>query len=105
MLKQADRREEEAQERNGRDDRGREQCWPKADQIADDARSERGGRRDGEPDESRGGIHPAEQMLRGQRLDEADGAHDPQRHCETEERLRGCDAARSVCMEVRGSSR
>ena len=60
MLKLADRREEEVQERERRDDCGREQRWPQADQVTDDARSERGGRRDGEPDKSGRGVHATE---------------------------------------------
>src|SRR5437870_1234407 len=77
ILVPPDGREQEIKESEGCDDRGREERRPEADEVPHDARSERGRRRDHEPHEPRRGVHATEQVLRSQRLDQADGAHDP----------------------------
>lgn len=48
MLEPTDGGQEQVDEGNGRDDRGREERRPQPDEVAHDARRECGGRRDGE---------------------------------------------------------
>src|SRR5439155_3519884 len=89
-------REEEVQEREARDDRGREERRPQTDEVADDSGGKGGRWRDREPDESRRGAHSAQEMLRRQGLHEARGPDDPEWHRESKERLREAEHRRGL---------
>src|SRR5438552_7279773 len=96
VLIAADGGEEEVQEREARDDRGREERRPKTDEVADDSGGEGGRWRDREPDESRRRAHPTQEMLGRQRLHQARRSHDPERYRESKKRLREAEYRRGL---------